>query len=51
MTSPFSNTHVIAHFPTNTITYKEPTIPHYLNIELKKNPMLFISTAYIIKTQ
>jgi hypothetical protein len=30
---PFPDTHVIAYFPPNTITYEEPTIPAHLNIE------------------
>ena len=28
---PFPDTYVIAHFPPNTITYEEPTIPIHLN--------------------
>ena len=33
---PFQDTHVIAHFAANTITYEEPTIPPELNIKRKE---------------
>ena len=35
-TCPFLDTHVIAHFAADTITYEEPTIPLELNITRKK---------------
>ena len=40
---PFPDTHVIAHIPTDTITYEEPTIP----LELNK-PRVEPSTIYIL---
>ena len=33
---PFQDTHVIAHFAADTITYEEPTIPPELNIKRKE---------------
>ena len=35
-TGPFPDTHVIAHFAADTITYEEPTIPPELNIPRKE---------------
>src|ERR1700738_2071927 len=35
-TGPFPDTHVIAHFTADTITYEEPTIPPELNITRKE---------------
>jgi hypothetical protein len=33
---PFPDTHIIAHFAADTITYEEPTIPPELNITRKE---------------
>jgi hypothetical protein len=41
-TSPFPDTHVIAHFAADTITCEEPTIPPELNITRKKPSTLQI---------
>ena len=35
-TGPFPDTHIIAHFAADTITYEEPTIPPQLNIMRKE---------------
>ena len=35
-TGPFPDTHIIAHFAANTITYEEPTIPPELNVTRKE---------------
>jgi hypothetical protein len=34
--SPFPNTHIIAHFAVGTLTYEEPTIPPEFNIPRKE---------------
>jgi hypothetical protein len=33
LANPFPNTHLLAHFPLDTITYDEPTIPPFCTIE------------------
>jgi hypothetical protein len=40
---PFPDTHIIAYFAPDTITYEEPTIPPFLN----KEPPTELSTLYI----